>query len=428
MHARAAAATTTALLGATVLLPVAPPQPPAARAAGPADEPRGRRPPRAPPRTRRRTPSPPDRHGGRHGLRVGRERRPAHQGRRARRHPRRHSDAHDRRRAGLPRTGARGRSRTSPPRRSRSWTRAAGSATQFAGARVPTLKQYLNRVERNQQKLLLEIKNPRALPGHRAGDPTRARQRGLAGPRRTCKSRLVIQSFSADSVQAGARAAPRHQDRLPGHPGGRRPARVRGVHRPDQPLAHHDLAPTTWRRVHALKGPHGKRLEMLTWTVNDAANARRRSRGYGVDGIITNNAGRGAATPRADGRSGRHGVVRGAGPSGSAGDRRCQWPAVRWAHEQLSGAVRAAVEWAVVGQRHRSAAARRDRRRSGERRVPRRPDAVRDKALGRLASRLGTRARWRRPARRCLAEPIRQARRRTSRASGRTSSCRWTGR
>lgn len=31
-------------------------------------------------------------------------------------------------------------------------------------ARVPTLKQYLDRVERNHQKLLLEIKNPVFVP------------------------------------------------------------------------------------------------------------------------------------------------------------------------------------------------------------------------------------------------------------------------
>lgn len=36
-----------------------------------------------------------------------------------------------------------------------------------------------------------------------------------------------------------------------------------------------------------LKGPHGKRLRVNTWTVNDAANAAK-VRGYGVDGIITN--------------------------------------------------------------------------------------------------------------------------------------------
>lgn len=35
----------------------------------------------------------------------------------------------------------------------------------FAGTRVPTLKQYLDRVERNRQKLLLEIKSPEIYPG-----------------------------------------------------------------------------------------------------------------------------------------------------------------------------------------------------------------------------------------------------------------------
>lgn len=39
--------------------------------------------------------------------------------------------------------------------------------------------------------------------------------------------------------------------------------------------------------VQALKGPHGKRLEVYTWTVNDAATARK-VRDAGVDGVITN--------------------------------------------------------------------------------------------------------------------------------------------
>ncbi|CAM5720607.1 hypothetical protein SGLAM104S_00523 [Streptomyces glaucescens] len=39
--------------------------------------------------------------------------------------------------------------------------------------------------------------------------------------------------------------------------------------------------------VHAFDGAHGRPLEVLTWTVNDAAAARRVA-GYGVDGIITN--------------------------------------------------------------------------------------------------------------------------------------------
>lgn len=39
--------------------------------------------------------------------------------------------------------------------------------------------------------------------------------------------------------------------------------------------------------VQRLKGPHGKRLRVNTWTVNDAAKAAK-ARAYGVDGIITN--------------------------------------------------------------------------------------------------------------------------------------------
>jgi glycerophosphoryl diester phosphodiesterase len=40
--------------------------------------------------------------------------------------------------------------------------------------------------------------------------------------------------------------------------------------------------------AHRLKGAHGKRLRVNTWTVNDAAGAARVD-GFGVGGIITNN-------------------------------------------------------------------------------------------------------------------------------------------
>lgn len=36
---------------------------------------------------------------------------------------------------------------------------------QFAGARVPTLREYMDRVQRNHQRLLLEIKKPELYPG-----------------------------------------------------------------------------------------------------------------------------------------------------------------------------------------------------------------------------------------------------------------------
>jgi glycerophosphoryl diester phosphodiesterase len=41
------------------------------------------------------------------------------------------------------------------------------------------------------------------------------------------------------------------------------------------------------KAVHALKGAHGKKLQLNTWTVNDAATASKVA-GFGVDGIITN--------------------------------------------------------------------------------------------------------------------------------------------
>ena len=160
MHARAVAATTTALLGATaLLLPT-----PAARAGSRrADSPlviahRG-----ASAYAPENTLAAVDKAAAT-GLRLGRERRPAHQGRRARRPPRRDAGADDRRRGGLP-----GRA----PWKVKDFTAAeiarldAGSwfGARYAGARVPTLEQYMRPRRRNHQKLLLEIKNPELYPG-----------------------------------------------------------------------------------------------------------------------------------------------------------------------------------------------------------------------------------------------------------------------
>lgn len=39
--------------------------------------------------------------------------------------------------------------------------------------------------------------------------------------------------------------------------------------------------------AHALKGAHGRKLRVNTWTVDDAATARKVD-GFHVDGIITN--------------------------------------------------------------------------------------------------------------------------------------------
>ncbi|MFG3527762.1 glycerophosphodiester phosphodiesterase [Streptomyces sp. NPDC047917] len=157
---------------------------------------------------------------------------------------------------------------------------------EFAGTRVPTLKQYLDRIERNRQKLLLEIKSPEIYPGIEKETLRVLRQKGWLD-RSHVKNRLVIQSFGADSVKkvhqlrpdvtTGFLGTPSVTD-LPSY------AAFTDQINPSYTSVSADYVDA----VHALKGAHGKKLRVNTWTVNDAATAAKVA-GLGVDGIITNN-------------------------------------------------------------------------------------------------------------------------------------------
>ncbi|MFD5942241.1 glycerophosphodiester phosphodiesterase family protein [Streptomyces griseus] len=155
----------------------------------------------------------------------------------------------------------------------------------FAGARVPTLTQFLSRMERNRQKLLLEIKSPATYPGIER-DIIRVLGRSGWLDRSHVRSRLVIQSFGADSVKrvhslrpditTGFLGTPAVAD-LPSY------AAFTDQINPSYATIGADYVAAVQR----LKGPHGKRLRVNTWTVNKAADAVK-ARDYGVDGIITN--------------------------------------------------------------------------------------------------------------------------------------------
>ncbi|WP_030593690.1 glycerophosphodiester phosphodiesterase family protein [Streptomyces anulatus] len=163
----------------------------------------------------------------------------------------------------------------------------AGSwfGTQFTGARVPTLTQFLHRLERNRQKLLLEIKSPATYPGIER-DIIRVLGRSGWLDRSHVRNRLVIQSFGAESVKkvhalrpditTGFLGTPAVAD-LPSY------AAFTDQINPSYATIGADYVAA----VHRLKGPHGKRLRVNTWTVNKAADAVK-ARDYGVDGIITN--------------------------------------------------------------------------------------------------------------------------------------------
>lgn len=164
----------------------------------------------------------------------------------------------------------------------------AGSwrGAEWAGARVPTLKQYLERVDENNQKLLLEIKKPELYPGIEKDTLRVLGQEGWLD-RSHVRSRLVIQSFGADSVKAVHQQRPDLTTGFLGTPAVADLPSYAAFTDQINPT-HTSLSAEYVAAVHALKGAHGKRLRVSTWTVNDAAAATRVA-DFGVDGIITNN-------------------------------------------------------------------------------------------------------------------------------------------
>ncbi|MFD6026277.1 glycerophosphodiester phosphodiesterase [Streptomyces griseoluteus] len=154
----------------------------------------------------------------------------------------------------------------------------------YAGARVPTLDLYMRRVERNHEKLLLEVKNPELYPGIEAQILKTLNNGGWLD--RAHQNRLIVQSFSADSIRTVHRLKPALTTGYLGRP---QAAELSGYARFADLVnpAYADISASYVSAAHALKGPHGKPLRVFAWTVNDAATARK-VRGYGVDGIITN--------------------------------------------------------------------------------------------------------------------------------------------
>jgi glycerophosphoryl diester phosphodiesterase len=154
-----------------------------------------------------------------------------------------------------------------------------------AGARVPTLEQYVQRVERHHQKLLLEIKNPALYPGMERQTLKVLSNEGWLD-RQHLTGRLIVQSFSADSVRTVHTLKPGVKTGFLGTPSVTDlPEYARFA---DQINPSYNTVSTGYvSTVHTFTGPHGRPLEVFTWTVDDAETARRVA-GFGVDGIITN--------------------------------------------------------------------------------------------------------------------------------------------
>jgi glycerophosphoryl diester phosphodiesterase len=155
----------------------------------------------------------------------------------------------------------------------------------YAGARVPTLKEYLHRVEYHHQKLLLEIKKPELYPGIEQDTLKVLANEGWLDQQHET-DRLVVQSFSADSLRTVHELRPGVRTGFLGTPPvARLPEYGRFVDQINPPYT--SLYAGYVLAVHAFTGAHGQKLRVSTWTV-DSADTARTVASYGVDGIITN--------------------------------------------------------------------------------------------------------------------------------------------
>ncbi|MFG2221599.1 glycerophosphodiester phosphodiesterase [Streptomyces sp. NPDC048644] len=158
---------------------------------------------------------------------------------------------------------------------------------EFTGERVPTLQTYLDAVTHNGQKLLLELKSPELYPGIELQTLLELRHEGWLD-RNHVKHRLIVQSFNGDAIKTVHTLRPDVKTGFLGNP--------TTAQLPDYAKFCDQINPTYKAAtpayidaVHALKGPHGRPLEVYTWTVDDAATAVELARS-GADGIISNRA------------------------------------------------------------------------------------------------------------------------------------------
>ncbi|MFH8555134.1 glycerophosphodiester phosphodiesterase [Streptomyces celluloflavus] len=155
---------------------------------------------------------------------------------------------------------------------------------EFTGERVPTLDAYLDEVEHNGQKLLLELKSPRRYPGIERQTLGELRRAGWLNASHI-EHRLIVQSFDAAAVKTVHRLRPDIKTGLLGNPAAAGlPAYARYCDQINP--AHTALTRAYVAAVKRLKGPHHRPLELYTWTVDDAPTARKAA-GLGVDGVIS---------------------------------------------------------------------------------------------------------------------------------------------
>ncbi|MEN2418477.1 glycerophosphodiester phosphodiesterase family protein [Streptomyces rimosus] len=155
----------------------------------------------------------------------------------------------------------------------------------FTGERVPTLEDYMDTVEDNDQNLLLEIKSPELYPGIERQILKELREDGWLD-RDHVRRRLVVQSFSADSVKKVHSLRPDIKTGFLGTPAVAELPKYAAFADQINPQ-YKSIDAGYVASVHKVKGPHGRPLEVFTWTIDDAANAVKAA-GQGVNGIISN--------------------------------------------------------------------------------------------------------------------------------------------
>jgi len=155
----------------------------------------------------------------------------------------------------------------------------------FRGERVPTLEDYMDEVEHNDQSLLMELKSPELYPGIELQTLTELRRAGWLDKGHV-KRRLVIQSFNADAIKTVHSLRSDIKTGFLGNPSVADLPKFAKYCDQINPV-HTAVTREYVAAVHGLRGPHRKALDLYTWTVDDPAVAVKAA-GLGVDGIITN--------------------------------------------------------------------------------------------------------------------------------------------
>ncbi|MEU9120697.1 glycerophosphodiester phosphodiesterase family protein [Streptomyces sp. NPDC048506] len=156
---------------------------------------------------------------------------------------------------------------------------------QFQGERVPTLEDYMDEVEHNDQSLLMELKSPELYPGIERQTLRELHHLGWLD-RDHVKHRLIIQSFNADTLQTVHSLRPDVMTGFLGNPSVADLPKYAKYCDQINPV-HTAVTPEYVAAVHGLRGPHRRSLDLYTWTVDDPATAVKVA-DLGVDGIITN--------------------------------------------------------------------------------------------------------------------------------------------